>query len=194
MNQREKDKAETRQRIVDAALRIFRERGYEQTSMSHIAAAAGTSRANLYLHFSSKPLIVKERMAQLEPEIVGLYERLAALDDTSPAGLRGWLEDNRETYLQHPAEFEAISAAMAADTEVLREWSHMHKMIIRSQQWLPRLFPEPGERALREAHMATLMMSTERIFDVTYLRRESILNEDQMLTVLSRQWSELFRT
>lgn len=194
MNQREKDKADTRQRIVEAAFRIFRERGYEQTSMSHIATASGTSRANLYLHFGSKPLIVRERMAQLEPEIVRLYERLAALEDTSPEGLRGWLHSSRELYLQHPAEFEAISAAMSADTEVLREWNRLHEQIIHHQQWLPLLFPEPEERELRAAHMATLMMSTERIFDVTYLRQEAVLNEDNMLTVLSRQWSALFRS
>ena len=194
MNQRDKDKAETRQRIVEAAFRIFRERGYGQTSMSHISAAAGTSRANLYLHFGSKPLIVKERMAQLEPEIVGLYERLADLEDKSPETLREWLLDDRRTYLQHPAEFEAISAAMAADNEVLREWINLHERIIHHQRWLPLLFPESEERAMKEAHMATLMMSTERIFDVMYLRHEAVMDEDRMLTVLSRQWSALFRT
>lgn len=193
MNQREKDKAETRQRIVDAALALFRDRGYEQTSMSHIAAAAGTSRANLYLHFGSKPMIVKERMAQLEPEVVTLYGRLDALGDYSPGNLRGWLQDDRQMYLQHPSEYEAISAAMSADSEVLREWSHLHERIIDGQKWLPRLFPEPEERALRAVHMATLMMSTERAFDIMYLRHYAYLDEERLLTSLARQWSALFQ-
>lgn len=194
MNQRERDKAETRQRIVEAALGLFRERGYEQTSMGHIATAANTSRANLYLHFSGKPLIVKERMTQIEPEVIGLFDRLQTLGDYSPRSLLGWLREDRRMYLEHPAEFEAISAAMAVDDEVLLEWIGLHRRIIDAQRWLPRLFPDPGERELRAVHMATLMMSTERAFDIIFLRRRSTLDEDLVLESLARQWSALFQT
>lgn len=193
MTRRERDKAETRQRIVDAALELFRERGYDQTSMGHIAQAAGTSRANLYLHFGSKPLIVKERMTQLEPQILELFGRLEELPDFSPESLRGWLLEDRQTYLDHPSEFEAITAAMSVDDEVLQEWSGLHQRIIGAQQSLPRLFPDPEEREIRVVHMATLMMSTERMFDVLYLRRQHFLDEDRVLTSLARQWSALFR-
>jgi AcrR family transcriptional regulator len=193
MNQRDRDKAETRQRIVDAALGLFRKHGYGQTSMGQIAVAAGTSRANLYLHFSSKPLIVKERMGQLEPEVMGLYDRLQALEDFSPESLLDWLAVDRQMYRDHPAEFEAITAAMWADTEVLSEWIQLHERIIQGQQWLIRLFPDEEERKDRAVHMATLMMSTERVFDVIYLRHQDFLDEDRVLRSLARQWSVLFR-
>jgi AcrR family transcriptional regulator len=193
VNQRAKDKADTRQRIVDAALEQFRERGYENTSMGNIATAAGTSRANLYLHFSSKPLIVKERMAQLEPEVIALYNRLQTLKDFSPENLLGWLVENRKMYLDHPAEFEAISAAMSVDGEVLHEWGSLHQRIVGRQEWLMRLFPDPEEQQNRAVHLATLMMSTERVFDVIYLRHQSFLDEDRVLNSLSRQWAALFQ-
>lgn len=194
MNQRDRDKADTRQRIVDAALRLFADHGYDRTSMGQIAKAAETSRANLYLHFSGKPHIVQERMTQIEPEVVALFDRLDAMQDFSLENLTAWLEDDRSTYRDHPAEFEAISQAMSADDEVLDEWIRLHERIVARQQWLTRLFPDEDERLDRAAHMTTLMFSTERNFDVLYLRRRPYLDEGRILRSLARQWYHLFHS
>lgn len=45
---------DTKDMIVDAALRLFAEGGYAETSMSSIAEEAGVSKGTLYLYFSSK--------------------------------------------------------------------------------------------------------------------------------------------
>jgi AcrR family transcriptional regulator len=47
-------KAAIRERILDAAFRQFRERGYAATTISTIAAEAGVSTANVYVYFPSK--------------------------------------------------------------------------------------------------------------------------------------------
>jgi AcrR family transcriptional regulator len=44
----------TRQRIVDSALKLFAERGFEQTTMRVIAEDAGVSVGNAYYYFRSK--------------------------------------------------------------------------------------------------------------------------------------------
>lgn len=44
----------TRDRIVDAADRLFYEQGFEHTSFSQIAEAVGISRGNFYYHFKTK--------------------------------------------------------------------------------------------------------------------------------------------
>jgi AcrR family transcriptional regulator len=64
--------ARTRSTIIDAALRLFRERGYEATTMRAIAAEAGVSVGNAYYYFSSK-----------EELIQGFYDR--AQDDHAAA-------------------------------------------------------------------------------------------------------------
>ena len=47
--------AETRrQEILDAAVRLFDEAGYDQTTVQHIAAAAGVAAGTVYLYFPSK--------------------------------------------------------------------------------------------------------------------------------------------
>jgi hypothetical protein len=45
---------ETRAQILETALQLFRERGYEETTMRAIAEAAGVSLGNAYYYFKSK--------------------------------------------------------------------------------------------------------------------------------------------
>lgn len=50
--------SQTRQQIVEAADRLFYERGYEATSFGDIAQAVGLSRGNFYYHFKTKDEIL----------------------------------------------------------------------------------------------------------------------------------------
>ena len=59
MKQRPTSRAEdTRRRIYDAALKLFREKGFEQTTMRDIAAKAGVALGAAYYYFSAKEAIV----------------------------------------------------------------------------------------------------------------------------------------
>src|SRR5262249_32144343 len=49
---------DTRRRIYEAALKLFREQGFEQTTMRDIAAKAGVALGAAYYYFSSKDAIV----------------------------------------------------------------------------------------------------------------------------------------
>lgn len=57
-NLRERQKAGTRSALVGAARRVFAEKGYSQATIDDVAAAAGTSRATVYLHFAGKSELV----------------------------------------------------------------------------------------------------------------------------------------
>lgn len=54
----------TRNRILEAALRLFNERGTAAVSTNHIAAATGISPGNLYYHFGDKQEIIRALHAQ----------------------------------------------------------------------------------------------------------------------------------
>ena len=60
-------KADTRQLILDTALRLFEERGYAGTTMRAIAAEAGVATGNAYYWFADKDELVQE-----------LYQRIQA--------------------------------------------------------------------------------------------------------------------
>jgi AcrR family transcriptional regulator len=51
--------ARTRAAILDTALRLFRERGYEETTMRAIASEAGVSVGNAYYYFASKEHLIQ---------------------------------------------------------------------------------------------------------------------------------------
>lgn len=80
-----------RARIVEAALACFVEKGFHQTGMRDIAAAAGVSLGNLYNHFPGKEALIA-LIASLEAE--ELTPMLAALQEgPAPAALARFARD-----------------------------------------------------------------------------------------------------
>lgn len=73
----------TRDRVLNAALNLFNERGSGAVTTNHVAAGAGISPGNLYYWFSNKDEIVRELYAQF----VGAYERVWAEGDGDPVDL-----------------------------------------------------------------------------------------------------------
>lgn len=55
---RERKKAATRQKIADAALRLFLERGYEAVGIREVAAEADVAVTTLFSHFPAKEALV----------------------------------------------------------------------------------------------------------------------------------------
>lgn len=55
---------QTRTAIVEAALRLFRDNGYEATTMRAIATAAGVATGNAYYYFGSKEELILEYYAR----------------------------------------------------------------------------------------------------------------------------------
>ena len=62
------DSQQTRRRIVDTALALFRARGFEQTTIRDIAADAGLSLGAAYYYFRSKEAIVSAYYEYVQDE------------------------------------------------------------------------------------------------------------------------------
>lgn len=74
MEVREKN---TKERILEEALKLFAQSGYMGTSMNDIAAELGVTKAALYKHYKSKQEIldsIVERMNQMDAERAKKYE------------------------------------------------------------------------------------------------------------------------
>lgn len=86
----------TRELLTDTALRLFRERGYEATTMRLIATEAGVSQGNAYYHFDGKDAFVQELYARLQDEhrerATPLLRRGAPLADNLRATLHAGLD------------------------------------------------------------------------------------------------------
>jgi len=75
MGLREKKAQRNRDRIVSEALILFRQNGYEQTTMESIAEAAELSPSTLYRYFPSKDLIVLERFTAFSEQFAAVFAK-----------------------------------------------------------------------------------------------------------------------
>src|SRR5919109_3809949 len=68
---------QTRALILETALELFRERGYEETTMRAIAERAGVALGNAYYYFASKEHLIQAFYARTHEEhVAACAERL----------------------------------------------------------------------------------------------------------------------
>jgi AcrR family transcriptional regulator len=70
----------TRAHLIDTALRLFRERGYEATTMRAIADEAGVSTGNAYYHFTSKEHLIQAFYDRAQEDHLAAVEALLMRD------------------------------------------------------------------------------------------------------------------
>ncbi|HET7735422.1 MAG TPA: TetR family transcriptional regulator [Nocardioidaceae bacterium] len=80
---------QTRDSIVAAALALFRERGYDKTTMRAIADAAGVSLGNAYYYFGSKEHLVQAFYDQLQADHAEAAARVLDRDSGFASRLLG---------------------------------------------------------------------------------------------------------
>ncbi|HEY1323647.1 MAG TPA: TetR family transcriptional regulator [Streptosporangiaceae bacterium] len=80
---------QTRGAIVEAALALFREHGYDATTMRDIAARAGVSTGNAYYYFGSKEELVQEFYELAHAEHVAASATVLATETGLGPRLRG---------------------------------------------------------------------------------------------------------
>jgi AcrR family transcriptional regulator len=98
---------QTRALILETALRLFRERGYDRTTMRAIAGQAGVSVGNAYYYFASKEhlvqgfydLIAEEHRRRLPERLAGRRD----LGDRLRTALEVWI-DIAEPYHEFAAQ------------------------------------------------------------------------------------------
>lgn len=66
----------TRERILDIALDLFTEKGYDKTSLREIADRVGFTKAALYYHFSSKGDLLMALHLRLHQLTEGMFRQL----------------------------------------------------------------------------------------------------------------------
>jgi len=109
-SRRGRPRGSTRERILDIALALFNERGYDKTSLREIADRLGTTKAALYYHFERKEDILLALHMRLHDLGREMFERLGELDDTQRTA-QVWSEmldhfidqmlSNRDIFLLH---------------------------------------------------------------------------------------------
>ncbi len=81
-------RAEREQQILDAALAVFSERGYQSASMDAVAERVGVTKPVLYTHFGSKDGLLLACIARARAELLEVTTAAAAAADGPEEMLR----------------------------------------------------------------------------------------------------------
>ena len=79
--------ADTKEKILNTALRLFARDGYEAVSVRHISEELGMTKGALYRHYKNKRDIfdsIIERMIQIDAQRAGEYQMPVEIYDVSP--------------------------------------------------------------------------------------------------------------
>jgi AcrR family transcriptional regulator len=165
LTRRERKKEETRRRIFEAAISLFREHGFETTTVDEITEKSDVGRGTFFNYFPKKEAV----LAYLSEERVALAEENAAalLDDKTPA---------RERLL----EIYAFAASpYVADRELSR---------YVFTEWMQRAFAPTEDAGMRWHKLLVAVIEQgqragELRADVTPLLCESLLSAVYMSTL-----------
>ncbi len=102
---------ETRNRILDAALRLFRERGFGETTMRDVATAAGVATGAAYYYFRSKEELVLAFYVRTDQEAAELFTGAIATSKELRKRLRGLIEAKFAQFEEHRALLTALLKA-----------------------------------------------------------------------------------
>lgn len=135
--------SKTQDRILDAAVALFNDRGVKEVSVNLIADAAEVSRGNLHYHFRTKSEIIAALFERMSQEM----ERDGAIDLSNPTAenLRAIFERYSGWVWSYRFFFRELTALTNRDP-VLRHryYSNRNKRLAR----LERLFQGLIERGL----------------------------------------------
>src|SRR5262245_26654135 len=108
----------TQQRMLDAALQVFGDQGYERTTIERIAQAAGCSRVAVYQYFAGKEDVFRHLAAQVARQLRASTEALEPLtpDAAGWDALRRWVARYGDAYARYEPVFRAFGAAAQSDS------------------------------------------------------------------------------
>ncbi len=150
-----------RERIVQAALNLFMERGYAETSIGDIAEASGLLKGNLCYYFATKAEML-EAVSQARQE--ELFARLGAAlppDTSARASLEAFLRvvhDSADEFASVGCPVGTLASQLGKSEPALQPYA---SRILRSlEAWLvqelARVLPKSAAQAHAE-HLITLM-------------------------------------
>ncbi len=102
---------ETRNRILDAALRLFRERGFAETTMRDVATAAGVATGAAYYYFRSKEELVLAFYVRTDQEAAEVFAAAIASSKDLKKRMRGLIEAKFAQFAAHRALLTALLKA-----------------------------------------------------------------------------------
>ncbi len=179
----------TRSRVLEAALSVFSQKGYHETTMDEVAKAAQVSKGALYLHFPSKQSL------------------FSALVETASAMLTEEMQRAMAPHQSHRAQLKAAVEAAFALVERYRAVARLvfvrgssdplleHQIYQVHQRMVDLIRARLGEAGVPDAHLVALAW-VGAIYEVLvwWLHEESTTSLTALAAPLTRLLLRSIRT
>ncbi len=156
----------TKERILDAAIHLFNERGTASVSTNHIAAEAGLSPGNLYYYYGDKEDIIRAVFNRLDRFWDASYvlpaDRMPTLDD-----LRSMVEETYVGLWNYRFFYRELGALIGRDAELGQQFRVVRERGLAGTESLLHTFvaagvlAEPEDPAALPELAETLMLIVE---------------------------------
>jgi AcrR family transcriptional regulator len=181
----------TREKLLDAALQAFSERGFRGTTIDYIVELAGTTVPTFYRHFAGKKDLMDPLQAYLVKEVILVTSRIDANPAPTRDDVRQWVDEYvvmwRRLRLLCAAYWEATStdADFAAKTvpETLR-------MVEQHPKFLNSIAPERREKL--RVRLAVVLMLLDRIVILSGAERDEGLATALLDEFADMVWISVF--
>lgn len=174
----------TRQRIVEAANRLFYHKGYHNTSFTDVVEASGVPRGNIYYYFKSKEDILhaalRYRISRIEQMLQSWNERYR----TPLERLNRFLEilpDSAEALARYGCPMGTLNAELGKNDLHLQ--AEARAMFLRFEDWLTDQFAELGYAGRAREFARRLLARGQGISMLTHVYgdRRFLLQETDLL-------------
>ena len=112
--------AEKRRVILDAAVRVFAEKGYHTCRVGDIAEEAGIAHGLLYHYFASKDEVLRTIFVENWGELIARFRAVEAADEPAAAKLEGIAKILLRTWRNDPA-LVTVMVREVARSQLLQE-------------------------------------------------------------------------
>lgn len=186
-------KQETRDRILEAALEVFAEKGYHETNVDDIVNASNTSKGGFYFHFPSKREIFLTLIDEMGKILVEKIEAEAKTGWTAKEKARLALRKGLQIFTKYRelTKFlliKAFATGQAFEEERKKIHANLEKIF---QSYLE----EAKEDGAISASVDTALIAALWVGAINHVVIKFVLNETQPKTIIETDQLEqsLFR-
>ncbi len=193
-NPRQKaQRAETRERLIEGAVRVFAERGYAQASVEDVLMVSGVSRAAFYSHFAGKPALAAAIADALVPIWQPLYDELVRYVAPSLAQLEDWCRRSVALYRTHQDICIILTQASAIDLDLYwKLTAYRERVTTQMADHIPALAHLRDDAAARLRAGLALMQLDQACYYLAVRRWQAV--EDAGIEAMAMQLHHFLET
>jgi AcrR family transcriptional regulator len=168
----------TRQRIIEAANRLFYHKGYNQTSFSDVVAAANVPRGNIYYYFKTKDQILEAAIRYRVERIRQMLDNWNGDFRTPIERLQRFVEilaNSADSISRYGCPMGSLNTELGKDQGVLQ--GQAEELFRVFESWLSDQFAELGYAGRAQELALRLMAQGQGISVIAHVHHDTAFLE-----------------